>query len=333
MKRHRSSYDLALYDAAEVGDVKLLHALVGSGADVNMMTRLYETPLLVAIRENRTEMAAQLLTHGASPEHPLCSGPFALNAAIRFGREDIVEMLTANPQVDVNAMLQNRCDTRLDVTQVLESCRVPPIIGMYSYVAEPPLIVAAAGTRTSARIVELLIHAGARPDLQSSRGDTALQLACCFGFKGTAAALVRAGANVNGAPHRTSPLVYAINCGAEDIVELLLNAGVDVTTPGDLLYIAIGRNHVRIAKALAMAGARGDEEHERNVDPSVYMRRTLFPIIARPQFAFIRGVHARLGADSPIQLLAGFAHILNFIISRSLPCWAIPKEVALPELA
>jgi ankyrin repeat protein len=124
----------ALHDAAEVGDVELVRALLAAGADVDPTTRLGAyTPLHLAAAGARSDVVRELLDAGADP-----------NATTETG--DVVALHFAAAAGDV-ASIRALLDAGADVN-LRESAR-----------GQTPLIFAASRGRVDA--VRALIDAGA----------------------------------------------------------------------------------------------------------------------------------------------------------------------------
>ena len=93
-----------------------------------------------------------------------------------------------------------------------------------------PLTVAAR--ESNARLVKMLLDAGAKVDSANQDGETALMMAITGGDLSVVQLLVNAGANVNTIEkfHNQTPLMYAAasNRNAGPMVKLLLSKGADV---------------------------------------------------------------------------------------------------------
>ena len=126
----------------------------------------------------------------------------------------------------------------------------------------PPLAVACQnGSTVSAKVVEILLKAGANPNAEFPSGETVLMTASFAGNVDVVKALLARGANVNAteiAKGQTA-LMWAVSEGHRDVVRALLDQGADVNahstgqfTP--LLFAARGGD-VELARMLLVAGA------------------------------------------------------------------------------
>uniref|UniRef100_K1Q5F9 Ankyrin-2 n=1 Tax=Magallana gigas TaxID=29159 RepID=K1Q5F9_MAGGI len=109
-------------------------------------------------------------------------------------------------------------------------------------------------------ISQLLTRSGAKINLRSNYGDTALIISCCNGQGSIAKFLLDHGADINlGDIERCSPLYNAAQNGHDSIVELLLDNGADVNLYCHYgfgsLYVAIQKGYYRVVEVLLSHGA------------------------------------------------------------------------------
>jgi ankyrin repeat protein len=144
----------------------------------------------------------------------------------------------------------------LDANAVRERLRVPDVIQRLDGNDEnvPPLVVAAA--RPNSEIVELLIRAGASPNVKDRHtGSTPLLHAVVHNNEANVRLLIGAGADTNVAnKYGTNPL-YAAQ--TPDVVAMLLAAHADPHLPGaePCLNGSAVRGNVEAAKTIIAAGA------------------------------------------------------------------------------
>jgi ankyrin repeat protein len=179
----------ALMHAAQTGDVEMMRLLTDQRADVNASNGQGATPLGNAVCSNRVSAVKFLLAKGAKANAAMASlgtvrhGPIALGnltplmAAAPYGSAELIgELLKAGAEV-------NARDLR----------------GM------TPLMLAVASETQDIDVVKLLLHAGARPNVKSAAGETALDWANRYGSRRVIAALIRAGAHA-GIPDSPPPI-------------------------------------------------------------------------------------------------------------------------------
>ena len=135
-----------LHMAAEIGDAKIVHMLIQSGANVNVVNTA--TPLALAAKVGHAEVVQTLLQAGAdinlvSPVNK--SSP--LHLACFQGHTEIVKML-----VEAGANLEAR-----EINQVT------------------PLHLAVINVKEE--VVDILLRAGANPNAETNRGSTTMHLA------------------------------------------------------------------------------------------------------------------------------------------------------------
>lgn len=161
-----------------------------------------------------------------------------------------------------------------------------------------------ASERGDAPLAELLLSAGANPNLRDARGRTPLYLAAVNGREAVAALLIvcagldsrnlegttplaaavanghdavarlliEGGASAN-SPNNSghTPLAFAVSAGRLLMVELLLSAGVDPRRDGgdrvDLMYLAARSGRLAIVEMLVDKGLRIDRRNEHGWTP------------------------------------------------------------------
>ena len=120
----------------------------------------------------------------------------------------------------------------------------------------------AAATNACGECVELLLAAGADPDLsEPDSGWTPLMTAAFFGWADIARQLLDAGAEVNATNrYGETALLQATFRGQDAVVEVLLARGADVTPRNDKGFSALGaarhKQYSGIVQALEASGAR-----------------------------------------------------------------------------
>jgi len=224
------------------------------------------TALHWAIYHDDREMAAQLLSAGAS-----------VKAANRYGVTPLSLACTNGSAVLVEMLLQAGADPNL------------PLPG-----GETPLMTAA---RTGALAsVKALVSGGASVDAKDvSRGQTALMWAAAEGHVAVVQALVAAGADVRTrVPSGFTPLLFAVREGRLEVVRVLLTAGADANegipiegprrryggplprAGASALLLAVVNAHFELAAALLDAGANP------NADLTGYTPLHAITVVRRP---------------------------------------------------
>ncbi|MEM4367204.1 MAG: ankyrin repeat domain-containing protein [Candidatus Anstonellales archaeon] len=128
------------------------------------------------------------------------------------------------------------------------------------------------------RVLKLLIEAGANLDLQDNDGRTALMWATLYdgGHKGVVEMLIEAGANLDLQNNNgETALMYAAVNGAEEILELLIKAGAKVDLQDNdgrtALMWAAWYEHKRVVEMLRKAGANVDPKYVSKDGKSLLM--------------------------------------------------------------
>jgi ankyrin repeat protein len=240
-----SGDETCLMQAVAKGHLPIVRALVGAGADVNAVAEDEEgddgaiTPLLIAVRKQRRAIAEFLLPLTEPQERErverirrsVVAPPDRKSAAlIRAGESGDLERARAllGEGADVNAR------DRLGRTALLNA--------------------AAYG---HARLVGLLLEAGAGPDLKTDEGVTPLM---CAPDEEIGSLLVEAGADVNAEQHGFTALMAAAIHGRCPLLRLLIDTGADIEAAEfrGFTPLMLACQHGRREAVAALIGAGAD---------------------------------------------------------------------------
>jgi beta-lactamase regulating signal transducer with metallopeptidase domain len=118
--------DVALYEAAEKGETRVIEKLLNESANVNATLYGDGTPLIGAARAGRLEAVRLLLDRGADPNLAVSGDGNPLIMAAREGHTGVVALLldrgAAIDQIvpgDENALIQSSGEGRLEVVKLL----------------------------------------------------------------------------------------------------------------------------------------------------------------------------------------------------------------------
>lgn len=118
------------------------------------------------------------------------------------------------------------------------------------------MIAVAEGHSTTA---DILLQAGAKPNLTNNKGRSALMFAAWYGNKELAATLLKAGADPNMVPsdkEGMTALMAAAKKGYKEIVSMLLANGADPNIKDKTGKTAVAYSSTDIAELLRKAGAK-----------------------------------------------------------------------------
>lgn len=187
-----------------------------------------------------------------------------------------------------------------------------------------------------AEIVDQLIQAGANNEAKNGLGDTPLHIVCMLGHTEIAERLLRASVNKEAQDDDgNTALHWACLKGDIEIVELLLRAGADHGaqdyggyTP---LHEACIHGHITVAERLLQAGADITIKNDRqqtafDLASMPAIKELIKHHAQKPSLAFVSGQLERLGAQSPVSLLARFDHMTKFIVQHACKDYHIKKE-------
>jgi uncharacterized protein len=223
--------ELRLVDAIKDQNRKAVLALIASKADVNAPQPDGSTPLAWAAYEDDAEMVSALLKAGAKVNVANEYGETPLTLACANGNAEIVAKLVSGG-ADVNAARWN---------------------------GETALMIAAGSGNP--QVLKTLIDKDARVGaIENRRGQNALMWAAAHGHPDAVDVLLKAGANPNVASKGGfTPLIFAAEKGDAKSVAKLLDGGADINyaVPAGLnaLLIAVTAKHPEVASELIAHGA------------------------------------------------------------------------------
>lgn len=113
-------FDSPLTEAVRKGHYSAAKQLIERGADVNIPTRYYGDPVMLAAAQSRADLMELLLDHGAIPDSTLDGKP-VLNVAAMMGCFDCVRLLV-EAGADVNWEHRSGCyiQSALGIATVLK---------------------------------------------------------------------------------------------------------------------------------------------------------------------------------------------------------------------
>lgn len=201
-----------------------------AGADLSVMDNQNHTALdyanalgLVQLIESMSkENAGNADAYGNTPLHQACYN----------GQGEVVKTMLTRDDIDINARNDSKQtplvaavseDNLLIAELLLDAGADPNISGQYGC---SPLHVAAGNVNE--HLVKRLIAAGANINERNEDGETALIIAARKGSNYIVEALIEGGADVTYADiYEHTALYYATEAGNNDIVEKLLMAGAE----------------------------------------------------------------------------------------------------------
>lgn len=270
----------ALPLAAASGDLDMIRILVAAGADTNFA--LEDAPLSLALMKGRREAVRLLLEMGANVLWAAPDGYTALHAALHFP-EIIPDLIRHGARVNARSewgdvltvfvrdcrsdnmgfralvALINHAGKELDVNAICDD-RGPVGSSIACYVGFAPLHIACE--RALERCVEVLLVAGADPDLQTRDGETALSLCLRSEEKDSVDRCVRRllarRPNVLALGKYKNTILHGLGILTPvTAVELLIRAGAPVDLENEAgetpLVVAIEAGNVRVAEYLVTA--------------------------------------------------------------------------------
>lgn len=218
----------ALQDAAARGDTTRVQTLIASGADINAQKDGRSTPLMTGTRNNRLETVKVLLTAGADVDLVHRDGFTAMMWAAEHGCTDIaILLLQAN--ADVNRCLANGKTALSLAAQHGHIEIVKHLIGK-SNAASRMDAIAQAALENNTAIIRVLVEGGA--DVNARKDDrsmTPLMLAIAFNHLESVKLLVTLGARLDlKSKNGKTALALATENKKQEIVQFLRSHGASV---------------------------------------------------------------------------------------------------------
>jgi uncharacterized protein len=205
----------------------ILEFLLRNGAEIDLRTSHRETALIIASAKGDIETVEFLLKHGANADIQDNTGKVAAIRAAERGNFSVVKLLT-----------KEKTPTGLPSAMLIGSAREGNVETLKEMIRKGANLNAeaegggtalmAASVHCKARIVSILLRAGANVNYQTSiGGETALHWARDGGCLEVIKVLINAGANPNikDTGFGWTPLMWAANDGDINSVKLLLQNG------------------------------------------------------------------------------------------------------------
>ncbi len=213
-------------DAIRRGDLETLHALAGTGLDVDARGHRGKTALMLAASRNDVALLGRLLALGAHPDRRNDAGGTALMYAAQYGHETAARtLLDAGAGVDLVAakgwtalMVAVLKDHRSVVALLIARGADPDVADMHGW--SPLMRALEAGHLALAR--DLVESARARVDVAAASGLTALHLAALRGQVDVTRLLLDRGADAAARDGEgNTPLAVAEREGHAEVAALL----------------------------------------------------------------------------------------------------------------
>lgn len=254
---------MPLHFAAETASPEIIAMLAEAGADVNCTDSNGTTPLMVMARNGRTDAALKFIRY---PDVDIKLKDKANHMAVDYATSSgLRELVKALPQSEEehsdaygNTTLHHACwNEQGEVVKVLIE-KDKDSVNKVNDRGESPLILAVK--RSNLVITELLLLAGAQPELADLDGIMPLHIAAENGELFVAKALLGAGAGIETkTTDGQTPLILAARRGRNDLTAMLIEAGADVNQVDNeqhsALYYAAEAGFTEIVEQLLMAGA------------------------------------------------------------------------------
>jgi ankyrin repeat protein len=260
----------SLFRAAESGDLTAARTAIAAGADPEARDDRRRTPLVVATKAHRTQVAVALLEAGADPN---TKDEIEDSAFLYAGAEGLDEILRATLRHGADVESTNRFGgTALipasehghtGTVRILINAGVPlDHVNDLGWTAMLEAIVLGDGSSEHVDVVRQLIGGGADPTVRDGDGRTPRSLAAARGFADIVA-LIDGAEDIR---ERGQRLITAARDGDTDRAERLLDQHASIaardSSGATALVAAAYGNHLHIARLLLEAGADPNAKDE-----------------------------------------------------------------------
>ncbi|MFT5153320.1 MAG: ankyrin repeat protein [Planctomycetota bacterium] len=223
---------LKLFLAARTGDVRILHALVDGGVDVDVTDADSKSSLHLAVVSNRADSVRALLERGADPEQSDADELTPLHLACLGDASECLKVL-----VEWGAHLECQSGDR-----------------------STPLIMST--TKGNVEAVRLLLEFGADVSARNDAGAHALLVACLNDRSDLVDLLLEAGAPLDYMYEGCSILMHAVRACGDGVIRRLIEEGADFHALDDdrmnALHYAAHWGNIEAVRILLDAGVAAD---------------------------------------------------------------------------
>ncbi len=250
-----------LAQSAINGREEEFEAVLATGHALNVRDTAGHTVLLLAAEMGFTDACARLLNHGADQRIASQYGHTPLSEALRNGHEAVIRLLlTQEAGRDMLNALLYAAASGQDEACVEQLLHYGADVNALHGGVDESALFHWTEERGALRIGELLLAAGANPNLGDVYERSPLHMAACQGDLERAGILLRAGANVNAMEENGSSVLDFSLPHAPDMAEFLLQHGADINAMAEngnwsCLHIAVSMEDTQQVRWLLAHGA------------------------------------------------------------------------------
>jgi ankyrin repeat protein len=219
--------ETALLVAVGGEDERIVRLLLQRGCDVNARDRRGNTALITAVRKDNEQISLLLLKKGCGVNAENSNGNTALNTAVRNNNEQIVRALLEKGDINVEGLVTAANNGNEQIVRLLlhkgADVNARDNTGNFALYS--------AADAGHLRTVRLLLEKGADANARKSGAyDTALSIAEFRKHEQVIKFLLQKGATADA--RNSALLISSVKLGKDQLVEMLIENGLDPNTPG-----------------------------------------------------------------------------------------------------
>jgi uncharacterized protein len=189
----------SFFKAAADGDVMAVNGFISAGMDVNVKNKDDDTALTAMAAQGNAKVIDALLRGGADVNAKGRNGWTALLLALQEEHFDVVNLLLAQPQLDLKAETPEKMTALMVAVWHQQDAAVRALlkrdVDINHQDKDGDTAVHGAALYRNATILGLLLDAGANPNLKNELGGTPLMWAAAYGYEDIVRDLLYRGAD------------------------------------------------------------------------------------------------------------------------------------------
>jgi len=224
--KYQGQHDQAFFEAAAQGNIRALTAINQYLKSPDIIDRVGNTPLIIAVEHGQANAASYLIQNGANVNYQNKNGQSPLHIAVYKNRQDIVQLLLRS-KANVNASYGNGFSPLILALMSRNEMMVQTLIiagaNIKAPMADGNFPIHIATSMDDAKDIQVLKNYGADLNVENAQGYTPLMVAASQNRVFAASALLGLGADFNRTDiYGRTPAQIAYSLGNQQVVNLIL---------------------------------------------------------------------------------------------------------------